>query len=70
LQISGDEDQGGLPKEFAIIPMIIYLSSTIVSSFLKSVYEKIGRKKAFTLGAFAALLGTSVMMVRNLSRRQ
>ena len=43
LKIKNEDEEGGLPKEFAIIPMIVYLSSTIVSSGLKTVYEKIGR---------------------------
>lgn len=62
LMIKSEDENSGLPREFAIIPMIVYLSSTVVSSFLKIVYEKIGRKKAFTLGAFAALFGTTIMM--------
>jgi len=38
-----DTFEHGLPIEFAIIPMIIYLSSSIASSNLKGVYQKIGR---------------------------
>jgi Na+/melibiose symporter-like transporter len=52
----------GLPIEFAIIPMIIYLSSSITSSVLKTVYEKIGRRRAFAIGAVAALIGATAMM--------
>jgi len=70
LKIKNEDEEGGLPKEFAIIPMIVYLSSTIVSSGLKTVYEKIGRKKAFTLGAFAALIGTTIMMFLDESSRK
>lgn len=59
---SVDTFDNGLPIEFAIIPMIIYLSSSISSSVLKIVYEKIGRRRAFAIGAVAALIGTVVMM--------
>jgi len=60
-----DTHDHGLPIEFAIIPMIIYLSSSISSSVLKVVYEKIGRRRAFAIGAVAALIGTIAMMFLN-----
>lgn len=57
-----DTYSNGLPIQFAIIPMIVYLSSTITSSFLKIIYAKIGRKKTFTLGAVSAIAGVIIMM--------
>jgi len=57
-----DLDEVGLPTEFAIFPMIIYLSSIICSSFLKYVFERIGKKKTFTIGTFISLFSATVMM--------
>jgi len=48
--------------------MIIYLSSSITSSILKTVYEKIGRRRAFAIGAVAALIGATAMMVSRIHR--
>jgi hypothetical protein len=70
-----DTQTSGLPPQFAIIPMIIYLSSTISSWYLKAVYARIGRylpdlfkhkcfrKKTFTVGAICALAGAIIMLV-------
>jgi len=66
----GAESHNGLSKECAIIPMIVYLSSSIVSSGLKTLYEKIGRKKTFTIGAISALIGTGVMMILDQSTQK
>ena len=38
-----DTYENGLPIEFAIIPIIVYLSSAMTSGILKRFYEKFGR---------------------------
>jgi len=55
----------GVPIEFAIIPLIIYISSTITSSSLKSFYQKYGRKRAYIVGTILSVTATVVMMILN-----
>jgi len=53
----------GLPVEFAIIPIIIYLSSAITSGILKRFYEKFGRKRMYVVGTSISIGTTTVMMI-------
>ena len=45
VQIGGSEgiELTKIPFQFAVIPMILYLSSSVSSAFLKRVYLKLGR---------------------------
>ena len=53
----------GLPVEFAIIPMIVYLSSAVTSGILKRFYEKFGRKRIYVVGTSISIGATLAMMV-------
>jgi Na+/melibiose symporter-like transporter len=59
----------GVPIEFAIIPLIIYISSTITSSSLKGFYEKYGRKRAYIVGALLSVTATVAMMLLNVETK-
>lgn len=59
----------GVPIEFAIIPLIIYISSSITSSSLKSFYQKYGRKKAYIGGTILSVIATVVMMILNVDTK-
>jgi len=54
-----------VPIEFAIIPLIIYISSSITSSSLKPFYQKYGRKKVFVLGSVLSVTAAVVLMILN-----
>ena len=39
----GHSDQNSTPLTFALIPMLIYISSSVLTVYLKDIYQKIGR---------------------------
>jgi len=53
----------GLPIEFAIIPIIVYLSSALTSGILKRFYERFGRKRIYVVGTSISIGATLAMMV-------
>eukprot|EP00331_Platyophrya_macrostoma_P012590 CAMPEP_0176430812 /NCGR_PEP_ID=MMETSP0127-20121128/14459_1 /TAXON_ID=938130 /ORGANISM="Platyophrya macrostoma, Strain WH" /LENGTH=564 /DNA_ID=CAMNT_0017812739 /DNA_START=18 /DNA_END=1712 /DNA_ORIENTATION=- len=59
---SDKQDDNDIPVTFAIIPMLIYLSSSILTIKLKTIYQKIGRKKTYAVGALL-VFGLSVAMI-------
>ena len=53
LKFKADISTNKTPKELAIFPFILNLTSVITSLNLNKVNKIIGRKKTFTIGAFA-----------------
>jgi len=64
LKLATEEEirQGGFTFAFAIIPMIIYIASTLTSIKLKVLYDAFGRKNTFSIGAVATFIGVFVRM--------
>jgi len=54
--------EGGFTFAFAVIPMIIYIASTLTSIKLKVFYDAFGRKTTFSIGAIATFIGVFVRM--------
>jgi len=65
--IGNANNVSSIPFQFAVIPMILYLSSTISSASLKKVYIKFGRKNSFSVGAIFVIGSAVVMMTLNQS---
>jgi Na+/melibiose symporter-like transporter len=50
-----------VPFTVALVPLIVYLSSVIVSSNLNKFYELVGRKKALFFGTFICIVALGSM---------
>lgn len=58
------EVKGGITSPFmALFPLICFLSAVLASSFMGSVYKKIGRKKTFTIGVVLQVIASISLMV-------
>jgi hypothetical protein len=55
------ESGTSVPFTVALVPLIVYLSSVIVSSFLNKFYERFGRKKALFGGTIICCLSLGSM---------
>ncbi|EGR32150.1 major facilitator superfamily protein, putative [Ichthyophthirius multifiliis] len=59
LQIASEQELADkTPIEIALIPLLLYISSVVVSSLLDLIYQAIGKKKAFTFGTFLMLISS------------
>ena len=47
----------------ALFPLICFISAVLASSFMGSVYKKIGRKKTFTIGVILQAFASTSLMV-------
>ncbi|KAL4479870.1 hypothetical protein ABPG74_020386 [Tetrahymena malaccensis] len=59
IQISGEvteNDDVKMTFSLALVPLLLYISSVGASSILNLLYQKIGRKKTYTLGVFLMLI--------------
>ncbi|KAL4509371.1 hypothetical protein ABPG72_018302 [Tetrahymena utriculariae] len=59
IQISGEvteDDDVKMTFSLALVPLLLYISSVGASSILNILYQKIGRKKTYTLGVILMLV--------------
>jgi Na+/melibiose symporter-like transporter len=59
----GTEDNGQVPFTVALVPLIVYLSSVIVSWYLDKFYEMFGRKKALLIGTIICCISLGSMFL-------
>lgn len=60
---NGDINVTNLPISFAIVPMLLYIFSTISSSGVEFLFSKIGRKRTYLIGAIFAAVSTVGFLV-------
>jgi len=59
LKLSSEEEINTVPFEVALVPLIIYFSSSMLSMQLGKLYSFMGRRKTFLVGTFLSVLSLS-----------
>jgi fucose permease len=59
----GDDDTNKVSYNLALVPMIAYFASVLMSTRLSWFYEKFGRKKALFLGTIICVVCLVIMLL-------
>ncbi|KAL4509928.1 hypothetical protein ABPG72_010121 [Tetrahymena utriculariae] len=62
LRIATEEEiSDSTPTEIALIPLLLFISSVLMSSTLDQLYQKIGKRKVFSIGAILMVVSSTFL---------
>ncbi|EAR84718.2 MFS transporter (macronuclear) [Tetrahymena thermophila SB210] len=62
LRIATEEEiSDSTPMEIALIPLLLFISSVLMSSTLDQLYQKIGKRKVFSIGAVLMIVSSTFL---------
>lgn len=65
LRLSQGQESNSMPLSVALVPLVIYFSSSLLSARISFLYSSIGRKKTLLLGTLLSIISLGLLFALN-----